>query len=637
VRDPRNIATVYYNCSQSNILDDFKETNRKRITRYECKGQLIVRINIADAHAHVHMRHALYHERPDISIGVSSEVVSEIRENCHLDPLQLRTHLAARFDIKDMTAKQIYYWWSNSVQSKYQRHKDPIQSAIILLGEYEVKKCHLLMSTKTDALTAIAFSTPMIAHAPNVKEIHIDATYKTAKGRFELYAIVGQFQGSGFALGYLILDTHKDIELTKTTILTEFFNHIQNLGLYPEFIFTDKDFAEINAAKAVWRESHIQLCLWHIKKAIRTKIRSSKSKKNIALTADFINFPFIDPTFLPTTEMTETICTIPAQKEVLDIIQRHFHLHPLIPVDKNGTFLNADEIWKSSVREMYEFCRGDNNPRLWHYIYFSWYTKNRWELWARSCYPKIPFGKTNMIIESHWKVLKHDYLYRFHRPPLDYVVYVLCEKLLPAQCNRFYQLSHGRIYPHWWEDFKKEWKQCVLRSVDEHILDRYYVDSDKWICSCLSYLQNRFLICKHLVKAVGGTSNRLIYEDFRRSYQYPFLIWKPLENAESIIPDSSSGSATIVDERIERNEIELDDELPPITNEEFEKGMSELEEYLQHMREEFDAGNLRHVRTLMDASKKARNIIVDIKKKGKKRVRERTWKDSRPHTMFLPD
>ena len=186
MRDPRNIATVYYNCSQSNILDDFKETNRKRITRYECKGQLIVRINITDARAHVHMRHALYHERPDISIGVSSEVVSEIRENCHLDPLQLRTHLAARFDIKDMTAKQIYYWWSNSVQFKYQRHKDPIQSAIILLGEYEVKKCHLLMSTKTDALTAIAFSTPMIAHAPNVKEIHIDATYKTANGRFEL-------------------------------------------------------------------------------------------------------------------------------------------------------------------------------------------------------------------------------------------------------------------------------------------------------------------------------------------------------------------------------------------------------------------------------------------------------------------
>src|SRR5207248_11408327 len=88
--DPGNIATVYYNCSQSNILDDFKDTNRKRIKRYECKGQLIVRINITSAHARVHMRHTSYHERPDISIGVSSEVVSEIRKNCHLDPYVAR-------------------------------------------------------------------------------------------------------------------------------------------------------------------------------------------------------------------------------------------------------------------------------------------------------------------------------------------------------------------------------------------------------------------------------------------------------------------------------------------------------------------------------------------------------------------
>ena len=47
------------------------------------------------------------------------------------------------------------------------------------------------------------------------------------------------------------------VELTKTTILTEFFNHIQNLGLYPEFIFTDKDFVELKLSG----ESHIQLCL----------------------------------------------------------------------------------------------------------------------------------------------------------------------------------------------------------------------------------------------------------------------------------------------------------------------------------------------------------------------------------------
>jgi len=162
-----------------------------------------------NAHARVQMKHTLYHERSDLSTRVSNKIISEIRNNCHLDPLQLRTHLASRFDIKDVTTKQIYYWWSNSVQSKYKRHEDPIQSAILLLREYQLRECRLLMSTKTDISTAIAFSTPMLTEINNVREIHVDATYKTAKGRFELYAIVGQFQGSGFALGYLILDIHQ--------------------------------------------------------------------------------------------------------------------------------------------------------------------------------------------------------------------------------------------------------------------------------------------------------------------------------------------------------------------------------------------------------------------------------------------
>jgi len=240
----------------------------------------------------------------------------------------------------------------------------------------------------------------------------------------------------------------------------------------------------------------------------------------------------------------------------LDIVERHFHfhLHPLIPIDKNGTFLNADEIWSRSVKEIYEFCVNDSNPRLWHYLYFSWYTKSRWELWARSCHQKIPFGKTNMIIESHWKVLKHDFLYRFHRPPLDYVVYVLCEKLLPAQRLRFYQLSIGRIHPHWWEDFKKEWKKCVVKGVNENFLEKYYVDSNRWICSCPSFLQNRFLICKHLVKVVGGTATRLIYEEFKRNYEYPFLILKPLENTELQVPDDEPSSAVRV--RVANSEIQ---------------------------------------------------------------------------------
>jgi len=204
---------------------------------------------------------------------------------------------------------------------------------------------------------------------------------------------------------------------------------------------------------------------------------------------------------------------------------------------------------------------------------------------------------------------------------------VLCEKLLPAQRLRFYQLSIGRIHPHWWEDFKKEWKKCVVKGVNENFLEKYYVDSNRWICSCPSFLQNRFLICKHLVKVVGGTATRLIYEEFKRNYEYPFLILKPLENTELQVPDDEPSSAVrvrVANNEIQRNEQELEESVP-ISTEEFEKGISELEEYMSYMRKEFDAGNLRHVKVLMDASKKVRDTMADIRQRGEKRVRERTW------------
>jgi hypothetical protein len=107
----------------------------------------------------------------------------------------------------------------------------------------------LLMGKSTSTLTAIAFSTPFLNKLKDVKEIHIDATYKTAKGRFELYGIIGEKYGTGFALGYLILDVVGELESTKTMILTEFLSKFKELKLEPEYIFTDKDFAEINASR----------------------------------------------------------------------------------------------------------------------------------------------------------------------------------------------------------------------------------------------------------------------------------------------------------------------------------------------------------------------------------------------------
>ena len=50
----------------------------------------------------------------------------------------------------------------------------------------------------------------IIKYAQQIEEAHVDATYKTAKGRFELYGVVGEIDGSGFPLAYCLMDTSKN-------------------------------------------------------------------------------------------------------------------------------------------------------------------------------------------------------------------------------------------------------------------------------------------------------------------------------------------------------------------------------------------------------------------------------------------
>jgi hypothetical protein len=94
------------------------------------------------------------------------------------------------------------------------------------------------------------------------------------------------------------------------------------------------------------------------RQAILTKMRSSKKQERYhAFTAmDMELFPFIDRNFIPNNGHTGIICPAKLQKTALALIERHFNMHPLIPVDINGLFLTSDEIWKTAVKEIYQFC-----------------------------------------------------------------------------------------------------------------------------------------------------------------------------------------------------------------------------------------------------------------------------------------
>ena len=51
-------------------------------------------------------------------------------------------------------------------------------------------------------------------------------------------------------------------------------------------------------------------------------------------------------------------------------------------------------------------------------------------LWAWSANENISHIKTTMIIESHWRHIKHDHLYKFHKPQVDHLCYIHVKKVL---------------------------------------------------------------------------------------------------------------------------------------------------------------------------------------------------------------
>ncbi|CAG8514261.1 20999_t:CDS:2, partial [Gigaspora rosea] len=116
-----NVVTYYFACSQCHELkQEYKESNRKRITRFD------------------------YNTVPD-------EVKQAIQANLHLDPVQIRAILRNRFDILNITAKQIHYWWLVFTQNLYKIDKDHVISALNFLRTNNAG-CKLCFELITDKL-----------------------------------------------------------------------------------------------------------------------------------------------------------------------------------------------------------------------------------------------------------------------------------------------------------------------------------------------------------------------------------------------------------------------------------------------------------------------------------------------------
>ncbi|KAJ7475022.1 hypothetical protein FB451DRAFT_1034721, partial [Mycena latifolia] len=146
---------------------------------------------------------------------------------------------------------------------------------------------------------------------------------------------------------------------------------------------------------------------------------------------------------------------------IIDLMERHLNAHPLIPGYCHPSPAGIRE-W--AVKQMYDFCFENDLPEVWAYLWENWYRRGRWELWARAEHPEIPRLKTTMIVESHWRRIKHNFLHHFHKPRLDLLVWILVTKLAPNYYCRldliFNPIGRFRELSSWHKAFKAQWKIC---------------------------------------------------------------------------------------------------------------------------------------------------------------------------------
>lgn len=438
-------ATYSYRC---NSRDDLAKRSKKvedrskrrgtepYIERFPCGGLVSVKVCQESELVFVRICHELLHPRPE-KVSIPAEVKNYIAANVTRSVPEIYQEIKDKHlqGYEYITMKQVYYWWTLTARHQYQRSDNELLSAKSYLIEQQQE---ILFSNEH----GFAFATKFLDALPDsaMSELMVDATYNTNRQKYELYGALAIVDGTGFPVSYLLLASGKNRPVSRT--ITEWFGRLKEKRFSRiQTIYTDKDFAQIHAAKETWPHINVQLCLWHVKRAIEQKLSSQAGQRSNYNPQDAHDLcSVVDKSWQPiifhttntaskTKRTSRQICDKHTRLEIKAMVDLHFNRHPLIP-SSDGSFLDGEKIWMLCVTEMYQYCRQRDLVYAWAYLWKEWYTPAQWSLWARSTSNEISILRTTMVIESHWKTIKRDHLYRFNRPRLDLLCFVLVKKVI---------------------------------------------------------------------------------------------------------------------------------------------------------------------------------------------------------------
>ncbi|RIB24409.1 hypothetical protein C2G38_1957977, partial [Gigaspora rosea] len=64
-------------------------------------------------------------------------------------------------------------------------------------------------------------------------------------------------------------------------------------------------------------------------------------------------------------------------ENIIQLVQIHFFVHPLIPTENCSKSSNLQEIWINCIKEQHNYCKDNDLAHIWAYLWNEWYQPER--------------------------------------------------------------------------------------------------------------------------------------------------------------------------------------------------------------------------------------------------------------------
>ena len=297
----RNGDFVYkYHCSQNSRRIRKSMARGKRDLappiRFDCGGRLTVRPYLDERTLKVSMVHT-YHT-PYVNVHLSEAMREFVDARAHesTPALIYRDLMVSELPgIRTINQSQIYYRWQTRNASHWRHCDDQFQSTMMLLSKPIAtdKVSHAMFNSGNMRGLAIYVHETMSCLRGCASELAMDATFGTNNAGQDLFAVLAEVGGVGIPIAYCFVGCTTPVSSRADGVpgcligvLQQFLEPIRRAGFFPTFFGTDKDSSEIAAIKLVWPDVTMQLCFWHVKRAIKAKLKYSSKTKTKSISSN---------------------------------------------------------------------------------------------------------------------------------------------------------------------------------------------------------------------------------------------------------------------------------------------------------------------------------------------------------------